>query len=178
MSSASTRGYAVSLRSDEDGGWVAEVAELPGCLAVGDSPDEAVLLVADAIEAWVEAARANGRPVPAPAPVDDDYSGRFVLRVPRTLHRRLTQEARREQMSLNAYCMFVLAQSVGLAEGLRRAEVQAPAPAPAATRGHAGVAPGGAEVWFAPRAGFPKYAGVNPRHVRRTPSPTIVQQVN
>ncbi len=120
MSDAETRGYAVQLRADAESGWVAEVAELPGCVAAAPSPDEVVARIGDAITAWVEEARAQGRPVPAPWMTDEDYSGRFVLRVPRTLHRRLASEARREQLSLNAYCVYALATAVGFADGVRR----------------------------------------------------------
>lgn len=53
--------------SDEDQVWVADVRDLPYCTAHGASPHEAVAEVELAIEAWMEAARATGRPVPAPS---------------------------------------------------------------------------------------------------------------
>lgn len=124
-----TRGYRIELYEDEDGIWVAEVPELPGCLAAAGGPGEAVELLEDAMDAWIDAAVADGRPVPPATPVEDEYSGRFLLRVPKTLHRRLAQEAHREELSLNAYCVYRLALSVGLAEGARQATVvSVPAP--------------------------------------------------
>jgi len=52
--------------SDEDGVWIADVPGLPFCTAHGPTPHEAVAEVEIAMEAWLEAARAAGRPVPEP----------------------------------------------------------------------------------------------------------------
>jgi predicted RNase H-like HicB family nuclease len=53
---------------DEDGGgFAALVPDLPGCMSDGESPEEALANVRDAIEAWVSEAKALGRPVPAPS---------------------------------------------------------------------------------------------------------------
>ncbi len=60
----------VSPLSDEDGGgFVATVPDLPGCVSDGETPEEALTNVQDAIEAWLEAARDLGRPIPAPSRV-------------------------------------------------------------------------------------------------------------
>ena len=53
--------------SVEDGAWVADVPDLPYCSATGDTPHEAVAAVETAIEAWLEAAQASGRPFPTPS---------------------------------------------------------------------------------------------------------------
>jgi predicted RNase H-like HicB family nuclease len=53
--------------SDEDEAWVAVVPDLPGCSAVGATPQEAAAEVQDAAEAWIAACRAAGDPVPEPA---------------------------------------------------------------------------------------------------------------
>ena len=73
-------------------------------------------MAADAIEAWIDAARAFGRAVPLPRAVDEELSGRFVLRIARGLHAKLVRVARREGVSLNAYCATALAEAVGTAE--------------------------------------------------------------
>jgi antitoxin HicB len=53
--------------SDEDEAWVAVVPDLPGCSAVGATPQEAAAEVQDAIDAWIAAHRAAGDSVPEPA---------------------------------------------------------------------------------------------------------------
>ena len=60
--------YSISVFfSEEDGGWIAEIPDLPGCSAYGDTAERAVAEVGLAKEAWLEAARAEGRPVPNPS---------------------------------------------------------------------------------------------------------------
>ena len=52
--------------SEEDGGFIADIPDLRMCSAFGDSPEEAVHEVLLAKTAWLEAARAEGKPVPEP----------------------------------------------------------------------------------------------------------------
>lgn len=55
------------LPIEDGGGFSAVVPDLPGCMSDGDTPEEAIANVRDAIEAWIEAARGMGRPVPDPS---------------------------------------------------------------------------------------------------------------
>jgi predicted RNase H-like HicB family nuclease len=52
--------------SDDDEGYIADIPDLVPCSAFGDTPDEALREVQIAKAAWLEAARANGKPVPSP----------------------------------------------------------------------------------------------------------------
>jgi antitoxin HicB len=54
------------LSGEDGGGFLATVPDLPGCMSDGESPEEALLNVRDAIKSWVEEARALGRDIPAP----------------------------------------------------------------------------------------------------------------
>lgn len=51
---------------DEDDAFVAEVPELPGCMAHGDSPDAVLADIQDAIDLWLDTARELDRPIPEP----------------------------------------------------------------------------------------------------------------
>ena len=65
--------YRMSLRPlgvEDGGGWLAEAPELPGCMSDGDTPQQAVENLMDAIACWIEAAEEDGRPVPAPVGAD------------------------------------------------------------------------------------------------------------
>ena len=65
--------YRITLRplgDDEGGGWLAEAPELPGCMSDGDTPQQAVENLMDAIACWIEAAEEDGRAVPGPASAD------------------------------------------------------------------------------------------------------------
>lgn len=52
--------------SDEDGAFIAEVPELPGCAADGKTRAEALKAVEIVIQEWIETARELGRPIPEP----------------------------------------------------------------------------------------------------------------
>ncbi len=56
------------LSADDGGGFAALVPDLPGCMSDGETQQEAIANVHDAIQAWIDAARAIGRPVPPPSP--------------------------------------------------------------------------------------------------------------
>jgi predicted RNase H-like HicB family nuclease len=98
--------------SNEDDGFIAEVPDLPGCSARGATEADAARGAQDAIAAWIEAAQAAGREVPVPREVLplESYSGKFLVRVPRSLHARLARHAAAEGVSLNQYVAGVLAR--------------------------------------------------------------------
>jgi predicted HicB family RNase H-like nuclease len=69
-------------------------------------------MIQDAMRAWVETALEEGQDIPEPRPVDA-YSGKFIVRVPRSLHRELITAAERDGVSLNAFALAALAKTVG-----------------------------------------------------------------
>lgn len=107
--------YTIKISYDNDPenpGWVAQVAELPGCLTQADTFEELGAMVQDAMRNWLAAALALGHPIPEPV-TDEEYSGKFVVRLPRSLHRQLAETAEREGVSLNQLVNVALAQMVG-----------------------------------------------------------------
>ena len=101
-----------------DGGYIAIVPDLPGCSAFGEAAEEAIQESEAAIEAWLEAARKAGNKLPEPSklPLHKKHSGKFLLRVPQTLHGRLAIAAEGEGVSLNQFVTFLLT------DGLARRE--------------------------------------------------------
>jgi antitoxin HicB len=104
--------YTIELQYDSEDAWFVRVKELPGCMSQGDTPEEAMEMIREAMELWLEVALEDGDPIPEPRELDD-YSGKFVVRLPRSLHRDLVQEAVEEGVSLNQYISVALARSVG-----------------------------------------------------------------
>lgn len=104
------------LSEEEGGGWLAEFPDLPGCLADGDTPEGAAHEAADALRSYLATAAEMGRKVPPPISSAQSYSGRWVIRAPRTLHRRLAERARREGVSLNQFTVALLAEGVARSE--------------------------------------------------------------
>jgi predicted RNase H-like HicB family nuclease len=61
------RDYHINIfYSDEDGGYIADIPDLDACSAFGSTPEEALAQVEQAKQAWLEAARAEGKPIPPP----------------------------------------------------------------------------------------------------------------
>lgn len=94
---------------DEDGGYLARVPELPGCFADGNSVEEALASLNDVIEDWLAIAFERDERVPAPRQLAHEYSGRFSVRVPRSLHASLSERAETEGCSLNQLVTTLLA---------------------------------------------------------------------
>lgn len=62
------RRYAVTVRPDGQGGYLADVPDFPGVIAGGDSPEEALACAYDGIASVIDLLREEGLPIPEPAP--------------------------------------------------------------------------------------------------------------
>lgn len=103
--------FRIEITPDTDeGGYAASFPELPGCLTCGDTIESAVRNAEDAKKEWLSAALESGIPIPEPVPADD-YSGQFKLRLPKTLHKQLSEQAKAEGISMNQYCIYLLSQN-------------------------------------------------------------------
>ena len=104
--------------SETDKGFIAVAPDLPGCSAFGETQHDALDELQDAIQAWMEAARTAGNPIPEPASpaADHQHRGKVLVRMPRRLHTQLAHAAKQEDVSLNQYIVYLLA-SAGSARG-------------------------------------------------------------
>lgn len=103
--------YRMEIVEDKDeGGYVVSFPDLPGCITCGDTIENAVANGADAKKAWLEAALEDGLDIPEPDSLEN-YSGQFKLRIPRSLHRALAEHSQREGISMNQYCVYLLAKN-------------------------------------------------------------------
>ena len=93
---------------DEGGGFLVSVPDLPGCIADGETVDEALAEARDAFDAWVMAEKEDKGRLPVPK----TYSGQFVQRLPKTLHMRLAERAKSEGVSLNQLAATLLAEGL------------------------------------------------------------------
>lgn len=100
--------YIVQPIKDESGEYFyARVLELDGCQSTGDTFEEAYENLKEAMEGWIEAKLEGGFKVPLPVGYDD-FSGKFIVRIPKSLHYRLSVEAEQEGVSLNQYALYKL----------------------------------------------------------------------
>jgi antitoxin HicB len=106
--------YTVIMRRDEDGDYVARIDELPGCAAHGETPEQAFEALEEAKHLWITDCLESGDPVPEPSTEEEVLpSGKWVQRVPKTLHKKLVSLAKREHVSLNQLVTSLLAEAVG-----------------------------------------------------------------
>ena len=107
------RPYARVLIPDEDTDrWSAFVLELPGCFAEGDTSEEAATNIENAMIAWVWATVDQGQRIAEPR-LDSDYSGKFLVRTSRSLHRQIAAYAAIEGTSMNQFIATSMALEVG-----------------------------------------------------------------
>jgi antitoxin HicB len=106
--------YKASVYKDEDGDFVVEVGDLPGCVTHGTTVAEAFENLEEAKRVWMESRLAAGLEIPRPNN-REKYSGRVLLRMPRSLHRALSNQAQQEGVSLNQHIVSLL--SMGYAWG-------------------------------------------------------------
>jgi predicted HicB family RNase H-like nuclease len=100
--------YIIKPVQDESGSYFhASVAELDGCQSTGETFQEAYSGLIEAMEGWLETKLETGLTVPVPQD-SDKFSGRFVVRLPKSLHARLAGEAAKEGVSLNQYALYKL----------------------------------------------------------------------
>lgn len=93
--------------------WVAEIPDLPGCIGSGDTEEEAIQMVKDAKIAWICHAIKENRNVPEPSKLfENDYSGKFTLRLPKSLHKELAIQAEEEGVSLNQLILYMISQKL------------------------------------------------------------------
>ena len=62
-----SRPYRIVISGDDHDGFLAEAPELPGCITAGATVEEALVMLHDAIEGWIESALIDGDAVPEPA---------------------------------------------------------------------------------------------------------------
>lgn len=99
--------YPLNLIPDSDGGYVFEYPDLPGCLGQIDSLAELPEHAGEARALWLETALERGKSIPPPSR-EEIFSGKFIVRVPKALHRRLVNQAKEEGVSLNYYAGTLL----------------------------------------------------------------------
>ena len=104
--------------SAEDDRWYARIPELWDTLVDAETPVEALQKAFGLKDEILEMAYKEGRDIPLPRP-DIEYSGRFLLRVPKTLHAKLAAEAEREGTSINRLAIQFLSAELERRQTLR-----------------------------------------------------------
>jgi len=81
-------------------------------MSQGQTPQEALEMIREAQQLWLEVALEDGRPIPTPGNQEHSYSGKFNVRVPKGLHRDLVRAAEAQGVSLNLFVATALSRAV------------------------------------------------------------------
>jgi len=112
-----SKNYSFRIKPTEEGGYVANIPDLPGCITQADTIDEVLRNIDDARKLWIEVAYENDIKIPLPRE-EQEYSGKFVIRLTKSLHRELAERAADEGTSLNQYVLSVLSTTMVRQESL------------------------------------------------------------
>jgi len=102
----------ILIPDEESGTYTAVILEFPGCIAQGDTPQEAYEHLEDAAKDWIEAALDLKQEIPSPSQ-SLSFGGKVLLRLPKSLHRQSALIAEKEGVSLNQFIVSALAEKVG-----------------------------------------------------------------
>ena len=106
------RPYVRNLLPDGSGGYTVTVREFPGCVAEGDTAEDALRNFDAAAASWIEAAVASGLRIAEPIEVPV-YSGRVALRIPAGLHHDVAHLAQSDECSINQLLSVAIAEYIG-----------------------------------------------------------------
>lgn len=104
--------YARVLVPETDGSYRAEIMEFPGCIALGDTQAEALESLERVAESWIEATIEIGQKIPEPNECQE-YSGRLVVRLPKSAHRQAARLAAVDGVSLNTFIVAAISSQIG-----------------------------------------------------------------
>jgi len=103
------------LSAEEGGGFLISYPDFSDCISDGATVEEALANGKEALKATIATLKANALPVPAPNS-GGVASGKFVARVPKTVHAQLATRAKAEGVSLNALVLTFIAEGLGRRE--------------------------------------------------------------
>lgn len=101
--------YRIVFYPASEGGYVAEIPDLPGCLTQGDDMQDTLAMIEDAKAAI---AMQDNEEIPEPE-VEEKYSGKFLVRIPKSLHKDLALRAKKEDVSINQLATYLFSSGIG-----------------------------------------------------------------
>ncbi len=101
--------YPFNVVADREGGYVILYPDLPGCMTQVESLEEIPQAADEIRRLWLMTEYAEGAEIPLPS-YPEEYSGKFNVRLPKSLHRELAEAAQRDGVSLNQYVVMLLSR--------------------------------------------------------------------
>jgi antitoxin HicB len=113
--------WTVRIKKNSWGRYLARVDELAGCVGDGETAEEALSSVRESMHVWFATALLKELEIPKPSE-DLAFSGKFVVRVPISLHRRLAVQAKEERISLNTLIVTLLSGEAGKTDVMKQVQ--------------------------------------------------------
>ena len=118
MKNLSQYPFEIRPLSEEDGGgYLISFPDFSECISDGNTIAEAIENGMDALQETIAALESLNMPVPEPGS-ESSYSGKFIQRVPKSIHARLVMRAKQEGVSMNSLVTSILAESLGRREAV------------------------------------------------------------
>ncbi len=114
------------IHKEDGGGFLITFPDLPGCMSDGANEAETVANGKDAFKSWVAARTDAGKEIPEPFYQPDtvpEVSGKFVTRLPKSVHAKLTERAKAEGVSLNTLVLALVAEGLGRRAAVNKGSV-------------------------------------------------------
>ncbi len=106
--------YPIKYWNDDDGFFI-EIPDLPGCMTFCEEFGQINEMAEDAKKSWISSRLEKGLEIPEPRN-EEDFSGKILLRLAKSLHRTLSNQAKREGVSLNQHILGLLSGKSSIAE--------------------------------------------------------------
>ena len=103
------------LSERDGGGYLISFPDFSECISDGETIEEAIQNGMDALRETIAALESMNLPIPEPSS-GGNFSGKFIQRMPKTLHARLVLRAKQEGVSMNTLVNTMLAESLGRRE--------------------------------------------------------------
>ena len=105
------------LSEEDGGGFLISFTDFSECISDGETMAKAIENGMDALQETIAALESLNMPVPEPGS-GGSYSGKFIQRVPKSIHARLVMRAKQEGVSMNSLVTSILAESLGRREAV------------------------------------------------------------
>src|SRR5438105_3996476 len=103
--------YRMEVYKAEDC-WAAEFPELTGLVAAGETWEELRTAIDDVKRIWFASMIEDGLPIPEPRAPAQGFSGKLVVRLPKSLHAQAARAAEADEVSLNTFIVSAVAQAL------------------------------------------------------------------
>jgi len=106
------RPYHRVVVPDGPDAFLARISEFTGCMVLEPTAAEALTRLEELAFGWIESALERGQDIPEPHE-EPTYSGKLMLRLPKSLHQKAAEAANRDDVSLNQFIVAAVAEQLG-----------------------------------------------------------------